>query len=267
MIRITRFEIAEAALIATALPLYYLLRGIASVDVDAAVERGHDLVEIERTLGIFWENDLQEWVLPAGWFIDLMNQLYLYWHLPVIGVVALWLYVRSRRDYLLLRNAFLISGVIALCVYLTLPVAPPRLLPEYGFVDTITQQYETQRPGTPGIFVNHYAAVPSLHFGWNALAGVMPLACVRNAWTYGFAAAMPAITLASIVFTANHFFLDAAAGALAVAAGAAIALLVRDRLVRGATGWTAWLVGEAPEPSNGDRQAETGKQGRSESHV
>lgn len=174
-----------------------------------------------------------------------MNQLYLYWHLPVIGLVALWLYVRSRGHYLLLRNAFLLSGVVALCAYLTLPVAPPRQLP--GFVDTIAIQYGTERPGTPGIFVNHYAAVPSLHFGWNVLAGLMPLFVVRNAWTLAFAVAMPVITLASIVFTANHFFLDAVAGLAAVALGAVIALILRSRLRAGARDWVAWLAGLPPQ--------------------
>lgn len=231
------------ALIATALPLYYLVRGIAPGDVDAAESRAESIVDIEKALGVFWEDDLQEWVLPAQWFTDLLNQVYLYWHLPVIGVVALWLYVRSRGHYLLLRNAFLISGCLALVVYLGFPVAPPRLLPESGFVDTITEQYDTQRPGTPGIFVNHYAAVPSLHFGWNVLAGLMPLAVARNAWTYAFAAAMPVITLASIVMTANHFFIDAAAGLVAVAAGVAAALAVRRAVSCESGEWMRWLVG------------------------
>ena len=246
-LRLGRYELAEAALISTALPLYYLLRGIVPVDADAAIERGRDLASLEDSLGIFWEAELQELVLPAGWFTDILNQLYLYWHLPVIGVVALWLYIRSRGDYLFMRNAFLISAALALCVYAAAPVAPPRLLPEFGFVDTITEQYDTQRPGTPGVFVNHYAAVPSLHFGWNALAGVMPLAVARNVWTYAFAVAMPVITLASIVLTANHFFLDAAAGALAVILGAAAAFLVRERLARGARGWAGWLAGNPPD--------------------
>jgi hypothetical protein len=232
-----------------ALTLYYLLRGIAPSDAGAAIERAYDLIDVEKALGIFWEDDLQRWVLPATWFTDILNQLYLYWHLPVIGVVALWLYVRSRSHYYLLRNAFLISGVLALCVYLTLPVAPPRYLPEFGFVDTITGQYGTERPGTPGIFVNHYAAVPSLHFGWNVLAGLMPLFVVRNVWTISFAVAMPVITLASIVLTANHFFLDAAAGLVAVALGVTIALLIRSKARSGARGWAAWLAGLPPEDS------------------
>jgi hypothetical protein len=242
-----RFHAAEAALIATALPLYYLVRGVANGDAEAALERGRDIADIEKALGIFWEDDVQNWVLPAEWFTDILNQLYLYWHLPVIGLVALWLYVRSRGCYLLLRNTFLISGGLALVVYLTLPVAPPRLLPEFGFVDTITEQYDTERPGTPGIFVNHYAAVPSLHFGWNVLAGLMPLFVVRNPWTCAFAALMPVVTMASIIMTANHFFLDAAAGLLAVALGAGTALWLRSLVTPGVNSWLAWLAGVPPE--------------------
>lgn len=235
------------------MPLYYLVRGIAPADVETAIGRGESIVDIEKALGIFWEADLQEWVLPAEWFTDLLNQLYLYWHLPVIGVVALWLYVRSRGHYFLLRNTFLLSGCLALVVYLTFPVAPPRLLPEFGFVDTITDQYGTQRPGTPGIFVNHYAAVPSLHFGWNLLAGLLPLFVVRNLWTYAFAVAMPIITLASIVLTANHFFLDAAAGALAVLLGAALAVALRRAVPPDAGEWLTWLAGADLRTAEADR--------------
>jgi len=266
--RPSKRDLAEAALIATVLPLYYLARGSVHVHVSDAFRRSIDLIDLERRLGILWEADLQEWVLAYDWLVDALNAMYLWGHLPVIGAVALWLYLCRRPQYLLMRNAFLISGAIGLIVYFLYPVAPPRLMPAWGFVDTITEQYGIQRPGTPGVFINHYAAVPSLHFGWNLLAGVMAcLAFRRAAVLLTLGVGMPLATLASIVFTANHFILDAIAGALAVAAGIAIALAVRrlarpraprDGAAAGWREWLCWLCGVA-EPVEGAQAASGNK--------
>lgn len=225
------------------------------MEVAAALERGRDLAEMEENLGVLWEDDLQRWALKESWFTDALNQVYLYWHLPVIGIVALWLYAKSRPHYFLLRNILLISAVIGLMSYFAMPVAPPRLLPELGFADTIAGQYGSERPGTPAVFVNHYAAVPSLHFGWNLLAGLMPLLVLRNLWTWGFAMLMPLITLVSIVLTANHFFLDALAGAAAVGIAALIALILRAGLGQARNEWLAWALGIWPAGEKATRSA------------
>lgn len=243
------------------------------MQVGDAFLRAIDLINLESRLGIFWEADLQRWALSWGWLVDALNAVYLWGHLPVIGAVALWLYLRHRPQYLLMRNAFLISGAIGLVVYFLYPVAPPRLMPAWGFVDTITQQYGLERPGTPSVFINDYAAVPSLHFGWNLLAAAVAWFAAAHLAIRAFAVLMPLATLASIIFTANHFFLDALAGVLAVAIGIAVALAVRGLATRylsrddrqaGATGWQGWLywLCGVAEPSEGARaRAQSGPRG------
>lgn len=248
-------DLAEILLLGSTLPLYYLVRGSTQERVGEALGRGVQLIKFEKSLGIFWEADLQRLVLNYDWLVQFLNGFYLYGHLPVIGVLAVWLYFRHRPQYLLMRNAFLISGALGLIVYVSFPVAPPRFLPEWGFVDTIVGQYDTGRPLTPGFFVNEYAAMPSLHFGWNLLVGVAVWTASRNIVLRTFAVVMPFFMLAVIVLTANHYFVDAAAGLLAVILGAAIALgvrhLVRSRWSKdpGAAtrktwrGWVYWLCG------------------------
>lgn len=259
-------DLAEILLLASTLPLYYLVRGTAHERVGEALARGVQLIKFEKSLGIFWEADLQRLVLNYDWLVQFLNGFYLYGHLPVIGALAVWLYFRHRPQYLLMRNAFLISGAMGLVVYVAFPVAPPRFLPEWGFVDTIVGQYDTGRPLTPSFFVNEYAAMPSLHFGWNLLVGVAVWMASRNIVLRTFAVLMPFFMLIAIVLTANHYFVDAAAGLLAVILGAAIALgvrhLVRSRWSKDpgtATqtawrGWLYWLCGltdqrEAPQAS------------------
>jgi len=247
--------VAELALLGTALPLYYLVRGFTQERVALAFENAADLIGLERSLGIFREEQLQEAILPHGWLVDAFNAVYLYGHLPMIFVVAVWLYFWHRPQYLLMRNAVLISGAIGLVVYATFPVAPPRFLPELGFRDTVFSQYGVSRVANPAFLRNEYAAVPSLHFGWNVLAAVALWLASRNLAVRSLAMLVPLATLAAVILTANHFILDAAAGLLAVALGMVAALAFRALVVRyrsrgprasAGSGWVSWLGGVAP---------------------
>ncbi len=254
--RPSKKDLAEIMLIASALPLYYLVRGFAHERVGEAMARSVDIARIERSLGIFWEADLQRKILDYHWLVDFLNGFYLYGHLPVIGALALWLYFWHRPQYLLMRNAFLLSGAIGLIIYVSFPVAPPRFLPEFGFVDTVLNEYKTGRPLTPAFFVNEYAAMPSLHFGWNLLVGAAVWLSSKRIILRAFAVAMPFMMFTDIILTANHYFLDAAAGMLVVLLGALIAYNIRRMVLRrqggeqstlrdcgGWRGWLGWLCG------------------------
>jgi len=222
-------DLAELVLIGLTLPLYYLVRGSAHERVGEAVVRASQLIEFEKSLGIFWEVELQSWVLPYTGLVNLLNGFYLYGHLPIIGALAVWLYLWHRPQYLLMRNAFLISGAIGLMIYLTFPVAPPRFLPEWGFVDTVLDQYDTGRPLTPAFFVNEYAAMPSLHFGWNLLLGLGIIWNTKHIWARAFGVIMPASMFLAVVVTGNHFFLDVVAGTVVALGGLGIAYLIEKR--------------------------------------
>jgi hypothetical protein len=245
---------AELLLIASALPLYYLVRGIAHQRVDEAVDRGVAIVNLEKSLGIFWEVQLQSWILPYDWLVSFLNGFYLYGHLPIIGVLAIWMYFWHRPQYLVMRNAFLISGAIGLIIFVNFPTAPPRLLEAngvaLGFVDTIFQEYNQSRPDTPSFFVNEYAAMPSLHIGWNLLVGIGLWMATKNILARTFAVLMPITMFCVIVLTANHYILDAFAGFGVMMMGLMIALTGRwvvmrlyspDSKAAREKGWVPWL--------------------------
>jgi len=170
-------------------------------------------------------------ILPKSWAVDMFNYLYIWGHLPVIVAVALWLYISHRDKYALFRNAFLISGLIALIGFSTVPLAPPRYMPEFGFTDTIVHAQSYYAFQNPKI-VNQYAAMPSLHFGWDLLVAIAIGYNARSRWVKRLAVCMPVVMLGGIVLTANHYFLDAAAGALVSMMGLGIALLLRRGLSR-----------------------------------
>lgn len=246
---------AEVLLLASALPIYYGVRGITQTQVGDAVDRGVDIISVEKSLGIFWEVEMQSWVLTYSWLVKFLNNFYLFGHLPVIGVLAVWLYFWHRPQYLFMRNAFLISGAIALVFYVNFPTAPPRLLPEFGFVDTVVSQYEQSRPLTPSWFVNEYAAFPSMHIGWNLLVGVAVFLATKNIFIRAFAVFMPAMMFVDIVLTANHYIIDGIAAlpvilvAIGIAAGARYLVLriysPESKAARenGRVSWLYWLVG------------------------
>ncbi len=223
--------VAELLFVVPAYISYQFVRGAVHGKAGAAFDNASQLIHVEQRLGIFHEAFLQQLILPKSWMVDFFNYLYIWGHLPVIIAVAIWLYTRHRENYALFRNAFLISGLIALIGFSTVPLTPPRYMPEFGFTDTIIHAQSYYAFQNPKI-VNQYAAMPSLHYGWDLLVAVAIGVNVRWRPLKVIAASMPIIMLGGIVLTANHYFLDAVAGAFVALLGLAIAFLLRKSVAR-----------------------------------
>jgi hypothetical protein len=222
---------AELLLIVPGYVAYQYVRGLVGSPAGRAFDNASRLISIEKEMGIFHEAFLQQLILPSQWMVEVFNYLYIWAHLPLIIAVAIWLYAKHRENYALFRNAFMISGLIALIGFSTVPLAPPRYMPEFGFTDTIVSAqsyYIFQNPK----MVNQYAAMPSLHFGWDLLVAIAIGYHASKRWILGVAIVMPFVMLGGIVLTANHYFLDAAAGAFVAVLGLAIAWFIRRRIVQ-----------------------------------
>ena len=226
---------------AVAFLAYFGVRGAVVDNPEVAYRHAVDVIDAQRAIGIFWEPDMNRWVADREWLAQAMNYAYFYLHFPLIIVFGVWLYYYRRDRYTFVRDSFLLSGAIALVIYFLYPVAPPRALPDLAaqydpnapayvgsFIDTMKEYlgyaYDTQ---STRAFVNPYAAMPSLHFGWDLLLGI---GIVRAFWGQRWlwiaapvGAALPILQVFSITTTANHFFLDAAAGGIVALAGLALA--------------------------------------------
>jgi hypothetical protein len=223
-------SILEILVIVPAYAFYQLVRGTVHDRVPEAVDRATKLVAIEQTLGIFREAEFQSRIMTQEIAVRIVNTVYVWGHLPLIILIGIWLLTFHHQRYALFRNAFLISGAIALVLFWLIPTAPPHYLQYWGFVDTAVSSgsyYIFQPPA----FVNQYAAMPSLHFGWSLLASVAIFSTVQSRLRY-LALLMPVVTLGGIVLTGNHFFLDAAAGGAVAMLGLWIAVQLRNRLPR-----------------------------------
>lgn len=215
----------EIGLVAFAFLLYFLVRGAVVDRHDDALRNANHLIDFERAIGIFWEPRLQEMMLHRQALISLFNFIYFWLDFPLIVVFGLWMYFRRRHEYTITRDAILLSGAISLVLYNFFPVMPPRLLPTGEFVGTIEKyndlSYQAQ---SLSAFVNPYAAVPSLHFGWAMIIGAAMFVTMRPPLLRAFGLLLPWAQLAAIVFTANHYIVDAAAGGAVCVVGVGLAM-------------------------------------------
>lgn len=203
---------------------YYLVRGLVRGKRETAIANAVRVADAERRLGIYIEPAVQARTLRSALRTHLWNAVYFWGHLPLLAVFAAWMYSADRALYRRLRRAFLVSQGIGAVIYFLFPVAPPRLMPaEYGYTDTLAERHELHyEMGSMKLFLNEYAAMPSLHFGWSLLMTAGLWSGVGGWKAKTVAVASPLASLASIVATANHWLLDAVGGAAVMAISAAL---------------------------------------------
>ncbi len=189
---------------------YFLTRGLIRGRTADALAHAHDILDIEQALHIEPEEALQRLALLHPLLLQAANLFYLAGHLPVLIAVAVWLYRAHHAAYRVFRNAFGLSALLGLSIYVVLPVAPPRFLP--GFVDTLKATGLGLDGSAIGLLYNPYAAMPSLHVGWALLAGLALAINGRAQWARLAGAALPLLMTLTVLVTGNHYLLDIAAG-------------------------------------------------------
>lgn len=197
--------------------VYFRVRGLTAGSPGTALANAHDLMQVEQATGLNVEAGLQDLLVHWDWLIAPSNWVYMYGHWPVIVATLVWLAIRHRDGYVRLRDAMMISGGIGLFIFALYPVAPPRLA-GVGIVDTVSEQSVAYRVLQPPAFVNQYAAMPSLHAGWDLLVGLAIAGAAGYAWLRWVGYLLPLLMSAAVVLTGNHFVLDVVTGlALALA--------------------------------------------------
>jgi membrane-associated phospholipid phosphatase len=210
--------------------LYRLVRGEVGDRVGVAFENARHIVGVERSLGLFAEPAVHSWAEAHEWIADAASWMYVNSHFVITTFALAFLYLRRNEHFYFVRNMFMVAMGIALVGYLLFPTAPPRLMPELGFSDSVAD-FTGVGADTSGALVNPYAAVPSMHVAF-ALMLALPMArsarhgVVRALWLV-----YPALVTFVVVATANHWWFDAVLGGAtaAVSALAAQALLARAR--------------------------------------
>ena len=228
-----RTHLLELALMLGAYLVYLGSRGLVFPDLEAkGLENAQRIVSAEMWLGVFWEPAWQTWVLDrAEWLVLFFNGVYIFTYWPIIALVGLALYLFSRPKYYYYRTVVVINLVFALIIFAIFPVTSPFNLAEH-FQHPASNTIQALGPAFYGSsdmahLYNAHAAMPSLHFSWTVILGVLFIRTLRG-WFKALGLLYPALTFFAITLTGNHFILDAVAGgALAVAAFAVMELGVR----------------------------------------
>ncbi|WP_374215099.1 bifunctional glycosyltransferase 87/phosphatase PAP2 family protein [Streptomyces longispororuber] len=226
-----------------------------------AEAHGRQIHSIEQFLHI----DIERWVNHAvvdhaTWLKDFFNFYYTSFHFVVPLAVLGFMYVRRPAEYRWGRSALGFATLLALVGFWAYPLAPPRLMPNLGFIDTVHGVQDFSQPdyGTLTHLTNQYAAMPSLHFGWSLWCGIMIVVLARRWWVKALGLVHPLCTVSAIVATGNHWVLDAVGGATVVALGFLVTYVLQGPRVRTPATSSARASGTAsPVPDTDDAPVES----------
>ena len=212
-------HLREIGMLAGGYFVYMYTRALVFSDFQAtALSNARRVIDFEQSIGFFWEPVWQSWAIDsAKSLVIFFNWAYIVTFWPIILTAAVILYVTNRTRYAYYRNVVLVSFIIALLGFMLFPLAPPRMIAEH-FVDTIKafgpSGYASREFAN---YYNAYAAMPSLHFSWTVMFGIMFLR-TNNTWIKIFGVFYPTMTLFAITITGNHYIMDAVGGGLLILA-------------------------------------------------
>ena len=209
-----------------------------------AFNNARQVIRLERRLGLFHEESIQEWFLAQRWLIQAMNTFYGTAHFVITLGVFLLLFLKRKDVFAQWRNTLAVMTALAIVGFALFPLMPPRLLdapcsefggacigsglrPEggtFGFVDTLAVfggPWSFDSEGMANIS-NQYAAMPSLHIGWATWSAIALWPLLHRWWLRAAVLAYPLLTLLVIIVTANHFWLDAVGGLVIFSVGAIV---------------------------------------------
>ncbi len=202
------------------------------------------VIRLERFIGLYHEETLQDWFLPYRAFIQFWNTWYGTAHFFVTILVFALLFWKRPAVFPQWRNSLAFMTALAIVGFALFPLMPPRLLDapcdeyggrcipselrnnddgtgSFGYVDTLSEY------GGPWSFdnetmtdiSNQYAAMPSMHIGWSTWCAVAMWPLLRRRWQRVLVLLYPLVTLFCIIVTANHYWIDGVGGLLAFGLG------------------------------------------------
>lgn len=208
--------------------MYEMIRNEAPDQVALAVANARSILRVESIVGLNVESGINSLFASHTWLAIPANYYYSTLHMVVAIAVLVWLYVSRPAHYRRSRSVLLAMTLTALLGYWLFPLAPPRLTPGFGFVDTV-RVFNTWGVSSSAPLVsasNQYAAMPSMHVGWALWSGVMLARYADKRWLWALGVSYPVVTFVVVVATANHFVLDAVVAAVVFVASFGVVDLV-----------------------------------------
>ncbi len=205
------FVLSQLVVLNVLFVLWRVVGHLALVGHAGADRRGLAIWRLERTLHLPSERTVQQPLLAHHDLVRLADGAYASLHVPVLAVTLVWLLVRHRDAYARWRDVLVVFTGVGLLLQLV-PVAPPRLLPQLGVVDTGRLDGLSVYGGGSRGLTDQLASMPSIHVGWALLVACAVVSGSRRGMRW-LALLYPVSITWVVVVTGNHFWLDGVAAA------------------------------------------------------
>jgi PAP2 superfamily len=196
----------EFSLVSGLYAVWRIARTLPLAQDEGAIERARQIDDLQHWLHLPSELSLQKFVLNHDWLARFTNYYYAIVHVPALLAFLVWMYARHRDVYPRWRNGLV--AVTGLCLVIRfIRVAPPRFLPDLGYID-LSSLYGMSVYGPVGTGVSdQFAAMPSIHVGWAAVVSLGTFAATTSRWRWVVAAHV-VITMIVVSASGNHWWLD-----------------------------------------------------------
>ncbi|MCW2747565.1 MAG: inositol phosphorylceramide synthase [Nocardioidaceae bacterium] len=224
----------EFAFVASLYSLWRLARQLPFTHPNGAVDRARWIDDFQHALHLPTEISMQHFVIQHDRLAELVNDYYATIHVPALIIFLIWLFVRHRDKYPHWRNG--LAFVTLCCLFIRfIRVAPPRFIPELGFVD-LSQRYGLSVYGPVGSGISdQYAAMPSIHIAWAAVVALGIFSVSPSRWRWVFVLHLP-ITFFVVAATGHHWWLDGIVAVVLLAIGLRLDTWVRTKRAARSTG-------------------------------
>ena len=219
----------EIAVVSALFALWQIANRLTRGHTTGGISRGRSIWHAERVIGLPSEKSVQDLIINHPWLVKSANYFYDTAHLTLMVVFLVWLWLRHRDRYPLVRNTIAAFTAMSLLIQMV-AVAPPRLIGGTGLVDTAAVYGQSVYAAIGSGLADQYAAMPSIHVGWAVLISIAIVTCSPSRWRWlGLLHGL--VTIFVVVATANHYWLDGiAACALLVPAWLIARLIERVRM-------------------------------------
>jgi PAP2 superfamily len=194
--------------------LFDAINNLAPVRQGLAEHDGERVLGLEHSLHLAPELALNRWLASR----HVLSEVVVFWyenvHIAVTLAVFGWLWWRRPDLISSMRNTLVIVNLIALAVFWSFPVAPPRML-HGGYIDLVAavQHVPVWRIGAIALHSNQLCSLPSLHIAWATWSSIALWRISKRLWLRTLALIYPLLTTFAVMATANHYLADAVAGA------------------------------------------------------
>jgi hypothetical protein len=206
--------VLEIGVVLGLLLLWKLASAVSLGDTAAAFARGRWIWHLEHALRLPSEVRVQAGLLAHPDLVRIVNVYYLIAHFGSLVIFLPWMFIWHREQYRRWRNVIAVFTGAALLIQL-IAVAPPRLLPQFGFVDTAARYHESAYSHLGQGLTGQLSSMPSIHVGWAVAIAMAVITTSTSRWRW-LVVAQPVLTVYAVVATANHFWLDCIAAAALV---------------------------------------------------